>query len=138
MVSAVENGIGTIGYVDASRAGDLGTVEVKVGEEYVAYSPEAAAKIVDASPVEEGRGEHDLAITIDRTSSEAGVYPIVLVSYLVGCEQYEDPANAELVKGYFNYIVSEEGQEQAADAAGSAPLSSDLRDKITSIVDSIQ
>lgn len=60
------------------------------------------------------------------------------MSYLVGCEQYEDPANAELVKGYFNYIVSEEGQEQAVDAAGSAPLSSDLRDKITSIVDSIQ
>ncbi|MCW2288731.1 phosphate ABC transporter substrate-binding protein (PhoT family) [Leucobacter luti] len=130
VVEAVSNGVGTIGYADASRAGDLGTVEIKVGDAYVAYSPEAAAAIVDESPLEEDRTDHDLAIKLDRTSSEAGVYPIVLVSYLVGCEQYADAANAELVKEYFSYIVSEEGQKIAADAAGSAPISADLRAKI--------
>ena len=52
----------------------------------------------------------DLAIELDRTSTEAGVYPIVLVSYLIGCSEYEDAANAELVKAYFEYIISEEGQ----------------------------
>lgn len=137
VVEAVTNGVGTIGYADASRAGDLGTVEIKVGDEYVAYSPEAAAAIVDASPFEEGRGDHDLAIELDRTSTEAGVYPIVLVSYLIGCEQYSDAANAELVKEYFGYIVSEDGQAAAAESAGSAPISADLRSKVQVAIDAI-
>lgn len=137
VVAAVTSGVGTIGYADASQAGELGTVEIKVGDEYVAYSPEAAAAIVDASPIEEGRGDHDLAITLDRSSTAKGVYPIVLVSYLVGCETYADPANAELVKSYFGYIASEEGQQAAAEAAGSAPISADLRSKITPAIDAI-
>ncbi|PRI11625.1 phosphate ABC transporter substrate-binding protein PstS [Leucobacter massiliensis] len=137
VVDAVTNGTGTIGYADASRAGDLGTVKIKVGDEFVGYSPEAAAAIVDASPFEEGRSDHDLAITLDRTSTEAGVYPIVLVSYLIGCEKYADSANAELVKEYFSYIVSEEGQQTAAEAAGSAPISEELRGKVQTAIDAI-
>lgn len=138
VVDAVTNGTGTIGYADASRAGDLGTVAVQVGEEFVEYSPEAAAAIVDASPEAEGRAEGDIAIEIDRTSEEAGVYPIVLVSYLIGCQQYEDPANVELVKSYFSYIASTEGQDVAAENAGSAPISDSLREQITAAIDSIQ
>ena len=130
LVSAVTNGVGTIGYADASRAEGLGTVKVKVGDEFVGYYPEAAAAIVDHSELETGRTPNDLAVILDRTSAEAGVYPIVLVSYLIGCEQYADAANAELVKAYFSYIVSEEGQQAAAEAAGSAPISADLRSKI--------
>ncbi|RKQ84533.1 phosphate transport system substrate-binding protein [Mycolicibacterium mucogenicum 261Sha1.1M5] len=137
VVEAVKGGVGTIGYADASKAGDLGTVSVKVGDEYVAFTPEAAAAIVDASPLEEGRTDHDLAIALDRTSTEEGVYPLVLVSYLVGCEKYEDPANAELVKSYFEYIVSAEGQDVAAEAAGSAPISDTLREKASAAVASI-
>jgi phosphate transport system substrate-binding protein len=138
VVDAVTNGTGTIGYADASRAGDLGTVAVQVGDEFVEYSPEAAAAIVDASPEAEGRAEGDIAIEIDRASEEAGVYPIVLVSYLIGCQQYEDPANVELVKSYFSYIASPEGQDVAAEAAGSAPISDSLREQITAAIDSIQ
>ncbi|MBM7829758.1 phosphate transport system substrate-binding protein [Agromyces cerinus] len=138
LVDAVSNGNGTIGYADASRAGDLGTVSIKVGDEFVPYSPEAAAAIVDHSPFAEGRAEGDLAIEIDRTSEEAGVYPIVLVSYLIACGQYEDPANVDLVKGYLSYIASPEGQDTAAADAGSAPISDSLREKITAAIDSIQ
>lgn len=137
VVEAVTNGVGMIGYADASRAGALGTVAVQVGDEFVAYSPEAAAAVVDASEVESGRTQHDIAIKLDRTSSAAGVYPIVLVSYLVGCESYADPANAELVKAYFGYIVSEDGQNVAAEAAGSAPISANLRSKIEPAVAAI-
>ena len=60
VVAAVEGGQGTIGYADASRAEGFGTVAVQVGEEFVTFSPEAAAAIVDASPREEGRTEGDL------------------------------------------------------------------------------
>lgn len=137
IIDTVTNGVGTIGYADASRAGDLGTVAVKVGDEFVEYSPEAAAAIVDASPLVEGRESFDLAIELDRTSAEGGVYPIVLVSYLVACEAYEDSSNVELVKAYLSYIASDEGQAAAADKAGSAPISSTLFDKITSAIDVI-
>lgn len=137
VVEAVKGGVGTIGYADASKADGLGTVAVKVGDDFVPFTPEAAAAIVDASPLEEGRTSGDLAIELDRSSSEAGVYPIVLVSYLIGCESYADPANAELVKEYFSYIVSEEGQDVAATAAGSAPISDSLREKAVAAIESI-
>lgn len=138
VVDAVTNGTGTVGYADASRAGDLGTVSIKVGDEYVSYSPEAAAAVVDASPLAEGRSEGDLAIEVDHATEEAGVYPIVLVSYLIGCQQYADSENVELVKSYFSYVASPEGQDAAAEAAGSAPISDSLREQITAAIDSIK
>jgi phosphate transport system substrate-binding protein len=138
VISAVEGGQGTIGYADASRAGKLGTVQVKVGEEYVGYSPEAAAAIVDESPEEDGRAATDIAIKLDRTSTEAGVYPIVLVSYLIGCAQYEDEKVAANVKGFFTYAASEEGQQAAAEATGSAPISDTLRDQINTAIEAIK
>ena len=138
VVDAVTNGTGTVGYADASRAGDLGTVAVQVGDEFVEFSPEAAAAIVDASPEVEGRSEGDIAIEIDRTSEEAGVYPIVLVSYLIGCQEYAESENVELVKSYFSYMASPEGQDVAAEAAGSAPISDALREQVTAAIDSIQ
>lgn len=134
VVDAVKNGTGTVGYVDASRSADFGVVSVGVGGDYVPYSAEAAAAIVDASPLVAGRGDGDLAIEIDRTSEEAGVYPIVLVSYLIGCVEYNDTAAAELVKAYFGYIVSAEGQQAAADAAGSAPISATLTEDATAAI----
>ncbi|MGO3147972.1 MAG: phosphate ABC transporter substrate-binding protein PstS [Leucobacter sp.] len=137
VVEAVKGGVGTIGYADASKAGDLGTVKVQVGEEFVPYSPEAAAAIVDASDLEEGRGAGDLAIALDRASEAEGVYPIVLISYLIGCGEYADAANAELVKEYFGYVVSAEGQDAAAEAAGSAPISDTLREQAVAAIDSI-
>lgn len=138
LIDAVTNGNGTIGYADASRAGDLGTVAIKVGDEFVPYSPEAAAAIVDASPFAEGRAEGDLAIEIDRTSEEAGVYPIVLVSYLIACGEYAESDNVELTKAYLSYLASPEGQDTAAADAGSAPISDSLREKITAAIDSIK
>lgn len=137
VVSAVEGGNGTIGYADASRAGELGTVNVKVGDEYVPYSPEAAAAVVDASPLEEGRGANDLAIALDRNTDSAGVYPIVLISYLIACETYEDSAVAPLVQEFLSFTASEEGQQISAENAGSAPITSELRTKIEAAIASI-
>lgn len=136
VVDAVTNGTGTIGYADASRAGDLGTVAVQIGEEFVPFSPEAAAAVVDASPFIEGRPDFDLSIELDRTPDTAA-YPVVLVAYLVGCETYLDPAQAELVKAYFTYMASEAGQAAAADGAGSAPISATLFERVTAAIDVI-
>ena len=140
VVDTVTNGVGTIGYADASRAGNLGTVSVKVGEEYVPYSAEAAAAIVDASPAANAgeRGDNDLAIELDRATEATGTYPIVLVSYLVGCNDYADDSVVELVKGYIGYIVSEEGQLAGQAAAGNAPISAALRTAAVAILEGLK
>ena len=139
VVSAVSGGKGTIGYADASRAAEegLSTVAVKVGSEFVPYSPEAAAAVVDASPFAADRAEGDLAIELDRTSQTAGVYPIVLVSYMIACQQYTDASVAPLVKGFLQYVASPEGQDAAAAAAGNAPISDTMREKVNAAIDLI-
>ncbi|GAA4976211.1 phosphate ABC transporter substrate-binding protein PstS [Kineococcus glutinatus] len=137
VVSAVTAGAGSIGYADLSQAGDLGVASLKVGDAYVAPTAESAAAVVDASPEAEGRPEGDIAVDIDRTTTAAGAYPVVLVSYHVACTKYEDATQAELVKSFLSYVVSEEGQQAAADAAGSAPLSSTLTEEATAAIESI-
>lgn len=140
VVDAVTNGTGTIGYADASRAGSLGVVSVKVGAEYVPYSPEAAAKIVDESPQANPgeRGENDLAIELDRATESTGTYPIVLVSYLIGCNDYQDDSIVDLVRGYVSFVMSEEGQLASQANAGNAPVSAETRAKAEAILSTLQ
>lgn len=137
VIQAVSGGQGTIGYADASQAGDLSTVSVKVGDEFVAPTPEAAAKVLDSATPVEGRAATDLSLEIDRTTQASGVYPIVLVSYQIACQKYEDAAEAELVKEWLTYVAGSEGQAASADAAGSAPLSADFSAKVQEAIDTI-
>ncbi|MFF5985532.1 phosphate ABC transporter substrate-binding protein PstS [Prauserella flavalba] len=137
VVQAVSNGNGTIGYADASQAGELSTAKVGVGDQFVEYSPEAAAAVLDVSKRHEGRGQYSYAYDLARDTTEAGTYPIVLVSYGIACANYDNAEKAELVKSYFNYIISAEGQKASADAAGSAPISDQLRQQIKPAVDAI-
>jgi phosphate transport system substrate-binding protein len=137
VVSAVTNGKGTIGYADASQAGDLGTAAVEVGDEFVEYSPEAAAAVLDASKPVEGRGDTDLALEIDRKVDATGVYPVVLVSYQIACQKYDDTATADLVKAWMAYVTSSDGQATAAKDAGSAPLSDAVSAKVKTAVETI-
>lgn len=133
---ALTSGNGTIGYLDASAAGDLSTAAIQTGSEFVELSPEAAAAVVDNSTLEEGRAATDLSFELDRSAE--GVYPIVLVSYLIGCAEYSDPAVGANVKAYFDYVISPEAQDAAAENAGSAPISDDLRTKAQAAVDAIK
>ncbi|MDN3309986.1 phosphate ABC transporter substrate-binding protein PstS [Microbacterium oryzae] len=138
VVQAITSGNGAIGYADASQIGDLGQVHVGVDGEYIEYSAEAASALVENSPLVEGRGEGDLVFDVDPAAATDGAYPIALVSYLIGCEEYEDTATAELVKAYFEYVASEDGQSAAAENAGSAPISDGLREQVLTAVDRIQ
>jgi phosphate transport system substrate-binding protein len=137
VVAAVTAGAGAIGYADLSQAGDLGVANIGVGEEFVTPSPEAAAAVVEGSEPIPGRGEFDFAIEVNRETTESGEYPIVLVSYHIGCVEYEDQETADLVKAFMDYVISEEGQQAASESAGSAPISSNLRDQAQGAVDAI-
>ena len=138
VVSAVANGNNIIGYADASRVGDLDVAALKVGDDFVDYSTEAAAAIIDASPLVERDNPNDLVVDVDRTSTAAGVYPLVLVSYLIACEEYPDAEQGELVAAYLAYVASPEGQAAAAESAGSAPLSDDFSSRVLEAVATIR
>jgi len=137
VVQTVQGGQGTIGYADASQAGDLGVAKIKVGENFVEYSAEAAAKVVDESPKAEGVPEGDLAIELKRDTTAEGTYPIVLVSYTIVCTNYADAAKGDVVKAFVSYIASAEGQDAASQAAGSAPISDALRTDVEASIESI-
>ena len=130
---------GAIGYADDSavKDTDLGVVSIGVGSAFNAPSADGAAMVVASSPRADGRPDVDMAIDIDRTISDDGAYPLLLTSYLIACQTYDDAATADAVKAFLSYVVSTEGQQAAADETGSAPLDSTLQQEAAGIVDKI-
>src|SRR6201992_2750483 len=141
VIEAVSSGEGAIGYADASQAGGLGKAQIKVGNSWAEPSAEAAAKVLDLSkedPELEKGQKNVIAFEIDRKTEASGVYPIILVSSLIGCTKYKSASEAGLVKGFFEYAISPEGQSLAEEQAGSAPLSAQLTKKVEAAVASIK
>jgi len=140
VVEAVTAGEGTIGYADASQAGELSSAQIKVGSEWAKPTPEAAAKVLEESPLDQelSPGKYTFAYKLDRKTDSEGTYPIVLTSYLIACTKYGSASEAEAVKAYAEYLISPEGQELAAAQGGSAPLSPALTQKVTPAVAAIQ
>lgn len=117
---------GAITYADFSAVGDLGTVNVKVGDDFTKISADAAAKGVEAATPVKDRGALDMSLDLKRDTTESGSYPIILVSYHVFCSTYKDQATADLVKSFGEYVLSDAGQNEAAGSAGNAPLSAKM------------
>jgi phosphate transport system substrate-binding protein len=140
VVEAVTAGEGAIGYADASQAGELEIAKVKVGKEFAEPTAEAAAKVLEESPLDKelSQGKYVLAYELDRKTESQGTYPIVLTSYAIACTKYSSASEAETVKAYLEYVISPEGQKLAAEQAGSAPLSAALTKKVTPAVEVIE
>jgi len=139
MVQAVKAGDGTIGYADESQAQGLGIAKVKVANTYVAPSANGAAADFEQSQPDPSLSQGDtvLAYTVERTPTDPSHYPVLLVSYLMGCTKYSDTSTTDLVKAYFNYIISADGQQAASENAGSAPLPPAITKKDQTAVDKI-
>src|SRR5699024_5197929 len=75
---------GAITYADASQIGGLSTVAVGVGDDYVEYSSDAGAAAVATA---EEDPESARARILDRSTEQDGVYPIVMISYHIYCDQ---------------------------------------------------
>ncbi len=139
LIQAVKAGEGTIGYADDSQAGDLGVAKVKVGSTYVAPSAEGASHDFDISKKDPALspGKYVFAYKVERTSTDPQDYPILLVSWLMGCTKYSDSNTTDLVKAYFNYVISSDGQQAAAQNAGSAPIGPTIKTEDQKAVDAI-
>jgi phosphate transport system substrate-binding protein len=138
VADAVKNSKNSITYIDESGAAGLSIAELKVGSDYVKINAAGAADVVAKSPVADGRADGDLAIAIDRTVTDANAWPMVLVSYLIVCQDYADAEKGALVKAHAGYTARAAGQQGAAKNAGSAPLSKELAARVTKVIDSIK
>ena len=139
VVSTIKQANGTIGYADFSQVGDLGTIAVKVGDDYTPISADAASKVIADSPVDTSvDGDNRIVIDINHKTAATGAYPIVLVSYDIACPAYKESNDATFAKAWLTYVTSAEGQKAAQDAAGTAPLPSNLTGKITASIDQIK
>jgi phosphate transport system substrate-binding protein len=138
MISAVKAGEGAIGYADESQAQGLGIAKIKVGSDWVAPSSAAAAKLAASSPGVSGRPATDLAVKLNRATTDSSEYPLVLVSYHIGCLQPTDATKGQILKAFENFVISSQGQQDAAKAAGSAPISDSQRQKSQQVVDQIK
>ena len=61
-----------------------------------------------------------------------------MISSRDSCPAYKDANTAKFVKSWLTYVVSDEGQQTAASAAGSAPLSDTMRQKVLKSIDAIE
>lgn len=138
VVTTVSRTSGALTYADDSLVDvSLGKVKLKVGDSFVPVSGKAAAIAVSASKRVPGRHANDIALELDRTTTKPGAYPMVLVSYFIVCSGYTDPNSLELIKAFAQYIVSDEGQEIAAESAKSAPMPAELASEAATAIDSI-
>jgi phosphate transport system substrate-binding protein len=135
VASTLKNTQDTIGFVEYSFAqnSDLKMAKVKNGAgEYTELTGDSAGKTIAGAKVV-GTG-NNLSMDIDYTTTQAGAYPIVLVTYEVACSKGSPKAAA--IKGFLTYTSSTGGQSALSDL-GYAPLPETVRTKVAAAVASI-
>lgn len=133
IAAAVGRSTGSIGYVEWSYAqvNNLGVAKIYNGAgEYTELTGEAAGKAIAGAKVA-GTGD-DLKLKMDYMTTEAGAYPIVLVTYEVVCTKGSPADKAGLIRSFLSYTSSTEGQSQL-EKLGYAALPESLRARVEAV-----
>ena len=136
VASSLNSTPNSIGYVELSFVldGDLKAAMVDNGAGAVqATSANAAAAIEAATVVGTG---NDLALELDPTISEAGAYPIVLVTYEITCTAGLPAGDLAIVTPFLAYAASAEGQAML-EGIGYVPITGELLTKVQASVDAL-
>lgn len=125
---------GTIGYVEWGYATDnsLAIAKVDSGAGAVELTGESAGKAVAAAEIV-GTG-NDVALSLDYATKEAGVYPIVLVTYEIVCSA-NNGDKLDVLKAFLGYTATE-GQASLADL-GAAPLPAEIQSKVIASIQAL-
>ena len=111
---------------------------VKVGDDYVPFSAEAAAKVVDASPLDDSaKGDNRVVVKLDHNTTEKGATDRagLLRRRLPGIQGRQH----RQVRQVLAHLRDQRRRQQtAASAAGSAPMSNTLRQKVVKSIDAIK
>jgi phosphate transport system substrate-binding protein len=117
-----------------AKDAQLGIAKIDSGAGPVELTGETAGKALEAAKAD-GSG-NDLRLKLDYATKEAGVYPIILVTYEVVCSKGLEPAKAKLVKSFLTYAASDEAQAKVQEI-GYAPLPDSMREKVTTAIGSL-
>jgi phosphate transport system substrate-binding protein len=135
VAALVKSTPGTIAYVEFSFAqnGGLSMAKVKNGAgEFTELTGDSAGKTIAGAKVV-GDG-NNLKMDIDYTTTTAGAYPIVLVTYEIACSK--GSSKAADIKAFLTYTSSTAGQTSLGDL-GYAPLPESVRAKVATSVAAI-
>lgn len=127
---------GGITYVEWSYAttNELGVAQVDNGGGAVELTGESVGKFVAVAEVT-GTG-NDMPLSLDYTTTEAGVYPIVLVTYEIVCSSGLDGDTTALLKSFLSYFADPATQADL-ESIGYGPLPSEIQAKVASAIDAI-
>ncbi|WP_313896756.1 phosphate ABC transporter substrate-binding protein PstS [Streptomyces sp. GC420] len=134
VAAAVLASNGAIGYFELSfaEAGHIDTVRIDTGaSEPVGPSAENATAGLAAAEVT-GTG-NDMTMRFDYGTSEAGAYPIVLVTYEVVCDTGNQKQTLPALKSLLAYMAGEEGQ-RALPELHYAPLPGNVVEQVREVI----
>ena len=124
---------GRVGYTDFSHVGQLfGVTRLAArGGFFVEPSAQTTTARLENAHLDTalGSGQRVLPVELEQ-KVPPGSYPLVLVSYLVACTDYDSPREAAAVDAYVDYVAGRKGQEASAESAGTAYPPPWLRKKI--------
>jgi phosphate transport system substrate-binding protein len=123
---------GAIGYVDLSDADAAGLVYANIQNaagDFEAPTLEGASAALDGAEVPD-----DLSINTINAEGD-GVYPITAPTFVLVRTSYDDPAVADLVKGYVRFLLTD--AQDLAEENGYAPLPDGLDQQALAQLDGI-
>ncbi|WP_407662599.1 phosphate ABC transporter substrate-binding protein PstS [Microlunatus elymi] len=126
----------SISYVEWSYAKNskLAMAQLDNGNGPVELTAENVAKAVgDAEVIGDG---NDLKLQLKYADTEAGAYPLLLVTYEIVCSKGMDADKTALIKDFLGYMASEQTQT-SFEQFGYAPLPTELRTKVATAVKAI-
>jgi phosphate transport system substrate-binding protein len=125
----------SIAYLEWSYTGGSGISNALIdnGGGAVALSAQSAGAAVSAATII-GTGS-DLSLKLDYTTTAAGAYPLILVTYEIVCTKYSSATTGTFVKNFLTYTST--GGQTGLPALGYAPLPADLQTKVQASVATI-
>jgi phosphate transport system substrate-binding protein len=136
VAEGVKSTPGGLTYVEWSyaRDHDLGVARIDNGAGAVELTGESAGRALTAAGPD-GEG-NDLRLKLDHATKEAGVYPIVLVTYEIVCSKGLDATRTALVKAFLTHLASPEVQSGLEDI-GYAPVPPEVLSKVRTAITAI-
>jgi phosphate transport system substrate-binding protein len=134
---AVDNGQGTIGYVELSWAESVSLSVAGINNgagDFLQPTSDRAANMIQSSKIQSTG--NNIRVDINYAAQNPAAYPIVLVTYEIVCQKGLDPGKAALARGFLAYTANDLGQRELPQL-GYAPLPLNLRLQVESAAASI-
>ncbi|POX52755.1 phosphate ABC transporter substrate-binding protein PstS [Streptomyces sp. Ru71] len=136
LAAQVKQTSGAISYFELSYAADgIKTVDLKTAApEPAKATAENASKAIASAKVV-GTGQ-DLALKLNYNPTEAGAYPLTLVTYEIVCDKGNKSDTLAGTKAFLRYTASEDGQKVLSDNSY-APIPAEIISKVRTTIEGL-